>query len=448
MNKNTEVITTAAKKSKSAGKKAGIAILIILLLPVVLAGLLLLYLNIADFTYDNPQELIKSAPMSFSERNSFDPGSSTRTMRIDKADTYFLLKDKIPDLHFSDSIYIKSYRIALDESAIYLQGKAYGINIPLKVNLEVGSEGGNILVNIKSACLGKLNIPLPLKYISEKAGLGLEYTFPVMDIPELKTAESISLKDGYINLTFPVNRNIINEGIPAWPYLKPAAFYLQEQDPMIGLIEDFDKNWTVDGYKSEKLGAFMETLNKDPDKYQELKIRMLAVAPEEKVEEFFASEDHNPEIMARFYPGITKQAVEQMRNKLNFSRNYKFIMKYAFEMDAKFGEKAIIVKNGDFIDTRTGKRLDLYKVYKDSPEMKEVFPEGSNVRAIFCEGTDSRQKINRIWYGCGTAVQFPNGRCAVICKSERKLYFMEIKPEEFSDLVSGKENVYIVAFKG
>jgi len=87
MRQTAELAVPRTKKGKSAGKKILIAVLILILLPVVLAGLLLLYLNAADFKYDDPQEVIvQSAPMSFSERNSFDPGNSTRTMRIDKAD--------------------------------------------------------------------------------------------------------------------------------------------------------------------------------------------------------------------------------------------------------------------------------------------------------------------------------------------------------------------------
>jgi hypothetical protein len=446
MYKTDEIINTTPQKKKSAGKKAVITILVILLIPVILAGLLVLYLNVADFRYDDPQEIIAQNPMSFSERNSFDAGNSTRTMRLDKSDIYFLTKDKIPDLHLSESIYINAYRIALDESAIYLQGKAYGINIPVKLCMDVGYKSGNVLLHVKGAWLGRLGIPLPLDYIADKAGTELDYSISIKDVPEINEADELFLKDGYINAVYPVNKNIVQECIIAWPYLRPAAFYLQEKDEMVGLIEDFQENRTVDGYKSERLNSFMKGLEKEPGKYQELKIRMLATAPEKSAEKFFSSKEYSSEIFTRFYPGITKQAVDLLRDQIHYSRNYLFIKTFALDIDKKFKQKAIKVSNGSFVDTRSGRKLDLYDVYKGYPEMKEVFPEGTKLCAVKCESYSASLITNRSTYGCGTAVEFPGGRCAVISVSEGKAYFMEIEPKEFSDIQSGKEKVYIYAF--
>lgn len=446
MYKTDEVINTNAQKKKSAGKKAVIAILVILLIPVILAGLLLLYLNVADFQYDNPREIIAQSPMSFDERNSFDAGDSTRTMRVDKSDIYFLMKDKIPDMHLNKKIYINAYRISLDESAIYLQGKAYGLNIPIKLSLDVGYKSGNILLHLKGAFLGKLSIPLPLDYIADKAGMELDYSIPIEDVPEINEAEELFLKDGYINAVYPVNRNIVQECIIAWTYLRPAAFYLQDEDEMIGLIEDFQENRGVDGYKSERLNSFMKELEKDPGKYQEIKIRMLATAPEESAEKFFSSKQYSQERLARFYPGITRQAVDLLRDQIHYSRNYLFIKTFALDIDKKFKQKAVKVSNGSFVDARSGRKLDLYEVYKGYPEMKEVFPEGTKLCAVKCESYSGSLITNRSSLGCGTAAEFPGGRCAVISVSEDKAYFMEIEPKEFADIQSGKEKVYIYAY--
>ncbi len=446
MYKTDEIINTTVHKKKSAGKKAVIAILVILLVPVILAGLLVLYLNVADFRYDDPQEIIAQNPMSFSERNSFDDGNSTRTMRIDKADIYFLMKDKMPYMHLNEKVYINAYRIALDESAVYLQGKAYGLNLPIKLSLDVGYESGNILLRLKGAFLGKLSIPLPLDYIADKAGMELDYSIPIKAVPEINEADELFLKDGYINAVYPVNRNIVQECIIAWPYLRPAAFYLQDEDEMVGLIEDFQENRSVDGYKSERLNSLMKELEKDPGKYQELKIRMLATAPEKNAEKFFSSKEHSSEIFTRFYPGITKQAVDLLRGQIHYSRNYQFIKTFALDIDKKFKQKAVKVSNGSFVDARSGRKLDLYDVYKEYPEMKEVFPEGTKLCAVKCESYSASLISNRSSYGCGTAVEFPGGRCAVISVSEDKAYFMEIEPKEFLDIQSGKEKVYIYAY--
>ncbi len=433
-------------KKKSAGKKILTGILILLLLPVILAGLMLLYLKVADFRYDDPREIIAQSPMSFDERNSFDAGNSTRTMRIDKADIYFLMNDKIPDMHLNERVYVNAYRIALDESAVYLQGKAYGLNLPIKLSLDVGYESGNILLHLKGAYLGKLGIPLPLDYIADKAGMELDYSISVKDIPEIKEADEVYLKDGYINAVYPVNRNIVQECIIAWPYLRPAAFYLQDEDEMVGLIEDFQENRSVDGYKSERLNSFMKELEKKPGKYQELKIRMLATAPEESAEKFFSSKEYGSEIFMRFYPGITKQAVDLLRDQIHYGRNYLFIKTFALDIDKKFKQKAIKVSNGGFVDAGSGRKLDLYDVYKGYPEMKEVFPEGTKLCAVKCESYSGSLITNRTSIGCGTAAEFPGGRCAVISVSEGKAYFMEIEPKEFSELQSGKEKVYIYAY--
>lgn len=449
MRQNTEFSEIRPVKGKSAGRKILTVILVLLLIPVLLAGLMLLYLNVADFKYDDPQKVADtSVPMSFSERSSFDPDEVTRTMRFDKADIYFLLRDRISQLRFDGPVGVNAYRLALDERAIYLRGRVYGIKIPIRLDLDMKWDKGNIILDVKGASLGSLGIPLPLKLIAEKAGVGLEYTLPLKGIPDLETAEDIYLKDGYLNVVYPVDKNIISEGLDAWPYLRPAAFYLTQEDDMIALMEDFQENWTVDAYQSEKLKEFMKKLKAEPGLYQKLKVSMLASAPEKTVEEYFSSERFNADTMGRFYPGINKKAVDEMRKQLHYSQNYQFILNYAFSIDEQFGQKAITVRNGSFIDTKSGKKIDIYKAYKDSPEVREVFPEGTRLSAVLCEGTDSRQKIGNIYYGCGTAVRFPNGRCAVIGKSDRKLYFMEIQPEEFQRLESGSEKVYIVAFKG
>ena len=82
-----EIGTVRVKSKKSAGRVIVTIILILLILPVVLAGLLYLYINVADFRYDDPEQVISSSvPMSFSKRNSFDAASMTQTMLFDNAD--------------------------------------------------------------------------------------------------------------------------------------------------------------------------------------------------------------------------------------------------------------------------------------------------------------------------------------------------------------------------
>lgn len=437
------------KKKKSVLKRIGIAILVILLLPILLSGLLFLYVNVADFQYDDPQQVLsKNVPMSFSQRNSFDAVNRTQTIQLDNADLYFLTTDVVPDLHFNESMYVSAYRIALEDKAVYLQGKAYGINVPIKLGIDAGWKDGKLLLLIRDAHLGRLSVPIPLKLISEKLDINLEYTLSVEDIPLLKKAQNFYIEDGYLKVTYPVDNSIVSEGIGAWVYLKPAAIYATEEDEMVMLVSDIQRNWTKDDYVSPKLSTFMITLQQNPDAYQELKVKMLAAAPEKYTSAYFASVEQKPDVMARFFPGITQQAVDEMRKKMHYIQNYKFITKFAYDIDEQFGNRTIIIRDGNFVNTRDNSVIDFSSLYEASPEAEEVFPDGTKFCAILCEGAESKQKIGRLRYGSGTAVQFKNGRCIVISKKDGSLYYNEISSQEYDDLVSGKTSVYIIMFEG
>ena len=437
------------RKKRSALKGIGITILIILFLPIILAGLFYLYLNVADFQYDNTGEILsQDVPMSFSQRHSFDAASMTRTMRLNNADMYYLTKDIMPDLHYNEAVYVNAYRIALEDKAVYLQGKAYGINIPIKLSLDVQWKDGDFLLEIQDAHLGKLSVPIPIKWLSEKFGFDLELVLPADNISLLENAIDSSMKDNYLQVTYPVDRSIVSEGISAWVYLKPAWIYTTEEDEMITLLADIQKNWTKDDYESPRLSEFMEKLQLNPDTYQELKVKMLAASPEKYSLAYFSSKEYNPDDMARFYPGITQQAVDEMRKQMHYTQNYEFITKFAYDIDEKFANKTITVRNGNFINTKNNSVIDFSSLYEASPEAGEVFPEGTKLCAVLCEGPESRQKIGKRTYGAATAVQFKNGRCMVISKMNNRLYYSEIPSQEYEDLASGKTLAYIAEFKG
>ncbi|MEN6313151.1 MAG: hypothetical protein ABFD25_02765 [Clostridiaceae bacterium] len=440
---------TGYKRKKSVPKKIAVIFLVLLLLPVLLAGLLYLYVNAADFEYDDHGQVVSQAePMSFSERNSFDSGSMTQIMRLDNADLYFLLKDIMPELHYSEDLYINAYRIALEDKAIYLQGKAYGINVPVRLDIDTDWNDGKLHLKVCDAYLGSLCIPVPIGFISEKLDFGLEYELPFQEIPMLKTAKDIYIKDGFLQAVFPVDRNIVMEGFGAWVYLKPATIYMAEQDDMVALVSDIQRNWTKDGYKSPRLSIFMEKLQKNPDAYQELKVKMLAASPEKYAEAYFSQNLIKPDIMARFYPGITRQAVDEMRKQMYYIQNYEFITRYAYDIDEKFGKGTTKIRNGKFINAADNSAIEFSSLFGESPEAQKVFPEGTKFCAVLCEGAQSKQKIGRLRYGSATAVQFKNGHCMVICKKDGSLYYNEISAEEYEDIASGKTPVYIAQFNG
>lgn len=437
------------KKKKSALKGIRNAILIILLVPIILAGLLYLYLNAADFQYDNTEKILsQDVPMTFSQRHSFDAANMTSTMRLNNADIYYLTKDVMPDLHYSEAVYVNAYRIALEDKSVYVQGKAYGINIPVRIGFDVQWKDGDLLMAIRDAHLGKLSVPLPVKWLSEKFGFDLEFALPAYNIPVLEKAMDYHMEAGYLQVTYPVDRSIVSEGISAWVYLKPAWIYITEEDEIISLLADIQKNWTKDDYKSPKLSEFMKKMQQNPDTYQELKVKMLAAAPENYAVAYFSSKEHNPNDMARFYPGITKQAVDEMRNQMHYTQNYEFITKLAYDIDEKFANRTITVRNGKFINTKNNSVIAFNSLYEASPEAGEVFPEGTKFCAVLCEGPESRQKIGKRTYGAATAIQFKNGRCMVISKMNDRLYYSEIPAQEYDDLASGKTLVYIAEFKG
>lgn len=433
------------KKKGSVLKVIGITLLIILLFPIVLLGLTYLYLNVADFQYDDPSQVIsQSTPMSFSQRNFFDAASRTQTMRLDNADFYYLAYDKIPELKYNESIYVNAYRVALEDSAIYLQGKAFGINIPVKLGVDIIKKNDSIFVKLTDASLGRWNIPVPLKLISEKAELELEYELDLHGIPFFGDAKNIYIKDGYLQLEIPIDKNYVKEGLNAWHYLKPASLYMPEENELVKLVMDYQKNWSEDGYISEHLDSLIKEFQQNPDKYQEFKVTLLACGPQKSAEAYFSPEKYDEHIMSRFYPGITPEAVEQMRGTLNFERNYMFLKKFAEDVDSQFGQNIITVRNGRFIDKKSGKALDWSSFFENAPEVQEVFPEGAELLAILTLGADSKQKIGRLKYSCGTAVKYPNGRCAVICQYRGNIYMPEITPNEYEDLATGAAECYIV----
>ena len=437
------------KKKKSLVKGIGITILVVLLVPVLLAGLLLLYLNVADFRYDNPDEILaQQVPMSFSQRHSFDSAAMTRTMRLDNTDLYYLTSDIMPDLHYNESLYINAYRISLEDKAIYLQGKAYGINIPVRVGIDLQWKDGDVTLAIKDAHLGRLSIPIPIHLIADKVGFDLEYTMPFKDISIFKDAQELYIEGDYLNLVYPVDRDMVSKGFSAWVYLKPAEIYMNEEDEMITLVSDIQKNWTKDDYKSPKLAEFMKKLEQNPDAYQELLVKLLALSPKQTVKGYFSLNEDDRIDMTRFYPGVTQQAVDEMRKQMDYIRNFDLITKYAFDIDDKYGTGTITVRNGHFVNSNDHSVISFNTLLGDSPEAKKLFNENTKLYAILCEGAQSTQKVGRVRYGCGTAVQFENGRCMVICRKGASLYYNEIPNQEFEDLASGKTLAYIVFYAG
>jgi len=445
INQTTEIPSVNRKKKVYFWKIIGITLLIAMLAPIVLTGLLYLYLNVADFKYDDPEQVIaQSTPMSFSQRNSFDAGSRTQIMRLDNADLYFLASGRIPELKYNDSLYINAYRLALEDSSIYIQGKAYGINIPVRIGIDVVKKDGSIIVKPTGASLGRWNIPVPIKQIAERLGLELEYELDLSDSPVFSAAKDVYIKDGYLQIELPIDKNLVAEGLGARHYLRPALLYMAEENEIAMLVEDYYKNWSNDNYVSEYLDSLLKEFQQDPEKYQEFKVKLLACGPEKVAEAYFSSEEYDQAAMSRFYPGITPKSVGQMRETLHFEQNYYFLRDFAFNIDSQFGQNIITVRNGRFIDKKSGKPVDWSSLYENNPAAHEVFPEGTEFQAILCLGANSTQKIGKRNYSCATAVKFITGRCAVICRLRDYPYITEISPQEYEDLVTGKASYYIV----
>lgn len=449
MSKDKDGIGSKSKKTgKSAGRVIVTIILIILLLPVVLAGLALLYLNVADFTYDDPEQVIaNSVPMSFTERNSFDAASMTQTMRFDNADMYYITRDVIPDLHLSESVYVNAYRFALEDKAVYVQGMAYGINVPLKVDVDLLWENGGPVIVIKGVSLGSLKIPLPISKLAEKFDISLEYPFSLNEIPLLRNASNMSIEDGFVKAVLPVGNEVVAEGLDAWTYIKPALIYVDGENEMFKLLDSYRNNWMNKSFISEELKAYVKKFQNDPEEYQRLKVSILAAAPAKAADAFFAAEEHSEYIMSRFYPGITREAVEQLRKELPYEKCYELLRTYAYDIDEKFGSETIIIKGGKFVDKKSGEALDMRSIYADVPGADVIFAEETEYSAVLCTGADSKQKIGRQYYSSCTAFRFSSGRCMVVCQVDNKLYYNEITPQEYDDLKTGKSQAYLVAIK-
>lgn len=453
LNKEKEIImvrtrdgneTVNSKKKKSAGRIIVTIILVLLLLPVVLSGLLYLYVNVADFRYDDPEQVISnSVPMSFSERNSFDAAGMTQTTLFDNADLYYVTRDYIPDLRLTGSVYVNAYRFALEDSAVYVQGKAYGINVPLKIDVGLRWENGGPVIGIKGASLGSLQIPLPVKTIADKYGILLEYPFSLDNIPVLQKATDMRIEDGFLKVGFPIDKYVIEEGAAAWVYVKPAVIYKDEADDFDRLLESYNNNWLVDGYISEELREYAKKFRSDPEEYQKLKVRTLAAGPAKAADAFFASVKSYEDVFLRFNPGITREAVEQLRKELTYEQNYNFLKSYALDIDEKFGSNAITIKKGRFVDKKSGEALDMRSVYADVPGVDEIFAEGTEYCAVYCTGARSQKAVGGARFGVCTAFRFANGRCMVLFQAEKSLYYSEITPEEYDDLATGKTEAYV-----
>jgi uncharacterized protein YpmS len=441
-----EIGTVRVKSKKSAGRVIVTIILILLILPVVLAGLLYLYINVADFRYDDPEQVISSSvPMSFSKRNSFDAASMTQTMLFDNADLYFLTRDVMPDLHLTESVYINAYRFALEDSAVYIQGKAYGLNVPVRLDVDLRWENGSPVISVKGASLGSLQIPLPVGTLAEKFDISLEYPFSLDEIPLLQKATGMRIEDGFMKVGLPVDNDVVAEGLDAWTYIKPALIYMNEENEMGRLLESYRNNWMNKEYVSEELKEYVKKFQNDPEEYQRLKVQILAASPVKAADEFFSAASRSEDIMSRFYPGITREAVEQLRKEVPYEQYYNFLKNYVSDIDEKFGSETIVIKNGSFVYKKSGEALDMRSLYADVPGADVIFSEGTEYCAVLCTGADSKQKIGRLYYSSCTAFRFSNGRCMVVCQVDRKLYYNEITPEEYEDLKSGKTTAYLVA---
>ncbi len=443
-----EAIIVSKKGKKSIGFKIAITILIILLLPVVLAGLLLLYVSIADFKYDDPDKVLSdNVPMSFSQHFEFSEKDMTAVIRLNNYDLYYLIKDEIPELKLNDSVYVNAYRIALEDKAIYVQGKAFGINIPVKLGIEAGCEDDKVSIQVKKAYLGKLCIPIPINSVAKKQNIDLKYTVRAIDFPNMGPLKAMEVKDGLLMGTFRMDNSFMKEGLNSWQYLKSAWFYSAEKDLMVMLLKDYNDNWDKEDHVSDELREYMRSFEKEPEEFQKLLIRMLASGPKRVADKYFSSEAYNQRSMSLLYPGITPEAVEKIRLELSYEQNYLFLKDFALNIDDKFGKYQIAVKGNNFVDSKSKKIASWSSLLGDAPEAKEVFPDGTELCAIFCEGADGYQRINGGKFSCGTAVRFVNGNCAVICKMKDNLYITEISNEEYEGLASGRVKGYVAAIK-
>lgn len=438
-----EEAITVTKKKKSVGFKIMMVVLAIVLLPIVLAGLLLLYVSIADFKYEDPDKVLsEEVPMPFSERFSFSEKDMTASIRLNNYDLYYLYKDEVPsdDLKLNDSVYVNAYRLSLEDKAVYVQGKAYGINVPVKIGIDVSYDEGKICIHLKNASLGKLCIPIPIK-------LGMDLKFEPFEFAYMGRLKSVELKDGYVIGTFPIDTSFISEGLSGWPYLKSAWIYSGENDPMVMLLKDYSENRYKKDYVSDELREYMKRFEKDPEEFQNLLVRMLASGTKEYTEEYFSSDIYKRESTRLIFPGITPEAVEKMREELPYERNFLFLNSFAKNIDDKFGKYEILKKGIIFVDAKTKEVIDWSSFIGDAPEAKEVFPDGTQFCAIYCEGAPTIQKVNNSVYSCGTAVRFPNGNCAVICLMGQNHYIVKIPAQRFNDYYSQKAQENVAAIE-
>lgn len=437
-----EAITITKKAKKSVGFRILMVVLVIVLLPIVLAGLLLLYINIADFKYEDPDKVLsESTPMSFSERFSFNEKDMTVSIRLNNYDIYYLYKDEVPsDMKLNDSVYINAYKLALEDKAIYVQGKAYGFNVPVKIGVDVSYEDGKVCAHLGKIALGKLCIPIPIN-------LGMDLKFEPFEFAYMGALKSVELKDGCVVGTFPIDTSFISEGLSGWQQLKSAWIYAGENDPMVMLLMDYSKNRDKKDYISDELREYMKCFEKNPEEFQNLLVRMLASGTKEYADKYFSSDLYKKESMRLIYPGITPEAVEKMRGELPYERNFQFLNGFAKTIDDKFGKYEILKEGINFVDAKTKKTISWSSFMGDAPEAKEVFPDGTEFCAIYCEGSTTNQKVNNSVYSCGTAVRFPNGNCAVICQMGQNHYIVKIPGEKFDDYFSQKSQEYVAAIE-
>jgi uncharacterized protein YpmS len=438
-----EEAITVTKKKKSVGFKILMVVLVIVLLPIVLAGLLLLYVTIADFKYEDPDKVLsESVPMSFSERFSFSEKDMTASIRLNEYDLFYLYKDEVSleDLKLNDSVYVNAYRLSLKDKAVYLQGKAYGINVPVKIGVDISCDEGKICIHLKKASLGKLCIPIPVKLSMDLKVEPLEFAYMGM-------LKSVEIKDGCVVGTFPIDTSFISEGLSGWQYLKSAWIYSGENDPMVMLIKDYSENRDKKDYVSDELREYIKLFEKNPEEFQNLLVRMLASGTKEYADKYFSSDLYKKMSTRLIYPGITPEAVEKMRGELPYERNFLFLNSFAKNIDDKFGKYEILKKGIDFVDAKTKKAIDWISFMGDAPEAKEVFPDGTQFCAIYCEGSKTIQKVNNSVYSCGTAVRFPNGNCAVICLMGQNHYIVKIPAQRFDDYYSQKAQEHVAAIE-
>ncbi|MCQ2558037.1 MAG: hypothetical protein MJ135_02850 [Oscillospiraceae bacterium] len=350
-------------------KKGLKVLLILILIPVVLLGAALIFLAAQGGEYDSPELIRGGSPMSAAQRYSFDPAQQKMTVRLDKADLYWMLAEKYgAPVTDAANRELAEHGLKVKKLGFHFLGNEFAADaklsyrglVPLPVHVE-----GNLRVVDESTLQLSLTaakiagvVTLKEEQLAQLAE-PFEYDFSKKH-SLLWNARSAELQQDLLVLTrdYPMDWLLQEAGKNLSDYTIVLDFvHPEEVDCSLAALID----WTQGS--REPMYALVDALAADPGSLPALKADILAAASSYAAHCYFNGDDAalNP----RLLPEITEEGVksESQRIRAEYQSLYDArtgaLAACEWDVLQRFAEGSIVLAGGQLKDVAAGGKLEL-----------------------------------------------------------------------------------------